>query len=277
MKGILRTAFWWALLFGVAQAQVVATLPAVARVIEPVTGPVSVLLPPGQSPHQWQLRPSQLRALADARLVVLVTPALERPVHQWLKRHDRLGHALVWSELADVEVLGEAEHHAHHDADIGMNPHLWLSPHNARTLLHAVAQRLPEQRGRLPGALRRLDEAVKDVRKMLEPVRQRPFLVLHDAFAYFEHDFGLSKSGVIELDANSHLGLKRLMAMRERIEQERIRCIIYPAHQSPRLLKRLVKGLDVRLEPLDALGWRQKSYAGWLVELAQGYRRCLMH
>lgn len=253
------------------------TLPAVARVVEPLIGPVEVLLPPGQSPHHWALRPSQLQQLSRAEGVVLVSPILEQPVYRWLMQHDQRLKTLVWSQLDGVVRLS-AEHHHHHEKEAArLNPHLWLSPHNARILMQALAAKQDVPVTHLHQVQAQLDKTVEQVRQLLSPVRHRPFLVLHDAFAYFEHDFGLNKAGVIELDANGHIGVKRLLAMRARIEHDGIRCIVYPSHASPRLLQRLVKGLDVKLQPLDALGWQQPGYNDWLVALAKGYRACLTY
>ena len=263
------------------------TLPAVSKVVEPLVGPVEVLLPPGQSPHHWALRPSQLKALSQAEGVVMVSPVLEQPVFHWLNAHGQRDKALIWSQLKGIRVLsgGHDHHHGHghddrrHDeADTAhINPHLWLSPHNAGVLMAAVGRKAKVAPERVQHLQARLARTVERVRQLLAPVRQRPFLVLHDAFAYFEHDFGLHKAGVIELDVNGHVGLKRLLAMRARIEREGIRCIVYPSHASPKLLKRLTKGLNVRLQPLDALGWGYASYEDWLISLAKGYRACLTY
>ncbi len=277
MGAIVRILLGWLIFSGMAQAGWVTVLPATAKVIEPLVGPVEVLLPPGQSPHQWALRPSSLRKLAAADQVVLAVPTLAQPVYRWLVQHDRLPHTLIWSRLPGVRLI-RGDHHDHdahgHAQDAAFNPHLWLSPDHARLLLQAVARRSGRN---ADAALRALARARQQADALLVPVRHRPYLVLHDAFAYFERDFGLRKAGVIEPDVNGHLGLRRLMAIRTRIEREKIRCIIYPAHQSPKLLRRLIKGLDVKLQPLDALGWRQRSYADWLVSLAEGYRACLTY
>ena len=269
----------WAGLFGVAWGQWVVTLPAVSKVIEPMVGPVEVLLPPGQSPHHWALRPSQLKALDQAEGVVMVSPVLEQPVFHWLSAHGQQEKALIWSRLEGVRLLtGGHDHHHDDEMDtVHINPHLWLSPHNAEVLMTAVGHQAKVAPERVRQLQMQLAQTVTQVHQLLAPVRQRPFLVWHDAFAYFEHDFGLHKAGVIELGANGHVGLKRLLAMRARIEQDGIRCIVYPSHASPKLLKRLTKGLDVRLQPLDALGWRQASYVDWLISLAKGYRACLTY
>jgi len=285
MNAILRILLLWAGFFSLANAQWVVTLPAVARVAEPLIGPVVVLLPPGQSPHHWALRPSQLKQLSQAEGVVLVSPLLEQPVYRWLMQHDKGAKTLVWSQLDGVVRLsGGHAHHHHEDRDhekdeahmAHINTHLWLSPHNARILMQALAAKQGVPVTHLHQVQVQLDKTVEQVRQLLAPVRQRPFLVLHDAFAYFEHDFGLNKAGVVE-GANGDIGVKRLLAMRTLIEREGIRCIVYPAHRSPRLLQRLVKGLDVKLQPLDALGWQQTHYNDWLIALAKGYRACLTY
>lgn len=63
-----------------AEVNVVATIPAVHSIVSGVmgeTGQPHLLIPGGASPHTYNLKPSDARALADADLVVWVGPQLE--------------------------------------------------------------------------------------------------------------------------------------------------------------------------------------------------------
>lgn len=278
----------------------VVSLPAVAHWVRPMLLPedtLTVLLPPGQSPHHWALKPSQIRALAEADHIVLVAPTLEAPLYRWARAHQRP--LLVWSELDGVKLLyGEA--HAHdHEMDhqhahraarntsgkkdmLHLNPHLWLSPQNGRVLIQAVAaaQQIlhPQQReavqAREQGALGQLAQLDEQAGAALKPLRDVPYMVLHDAFAYFDDTYRLNKVGVIEPPAGG-IGLKRLLVMRERLQQAHVRCVLYPAHESPRLLHQLVRGLAVRTQAVDVLGWQHEALDDWFRSIVEGYVQCL--
>ena len=287
---------WWligALIWTLASvahaARWVVSLPALAHWVRPMLLPgdtLTVLLQPGQSPHHWALKPSQLQALAQADRIVLVSPALEAPLYRWARAHRRP--LIVWSQLPGVTRLRGAAH-AHHATDpveeaahaaLAVNPHLWLSPVNGRILTHAVAQAqrtLHARDGvekRLQSALTQIDAMDRAAKDALAPVRKVPYLVLHDAFAYFDAYYRLNKVGVIEPPAGG-VGLKRLLAMRARLQRAGVRCVLYPAHEDPRLLRALVRGLPVRIQAVDVLGWRHDVLESWFAAIVEAYGRCL--
>lgn len=74
-----------------------------------------VLLPDGASPHHYAMKPSDMRSLDDARLVVWVGPELERFLEKPLERSGVAQVALISGE-ADAhdghEHQAEGEHHA---------------------------------------------------------------------------------------------------------------------------------------------------------------------
>lgn len=302
---ILRIALVWAVLFAPARAmEWVVDVPAVALAIQPVLGPqdhVTVLLKAGQSPHHWHMRPSHLRALWRADRVILTTPGLMPAVYRWARAFHRP--LTVWSALPGVIHLHGHAHHAHghlaglpheeaehaHEREHGdeqesdeahaemvesatLNPHLWLSPHNVVILAGEVAR----YTGQDPhGWQQALAQTEKGLRQQLADLRQRSYWVLHGAFAYFDHTVGLQPEGIIEPGEGPGIGLRRLRQLRQQLAKAGAGCVLYPQHQSPRLVRRLTAGLPIRTQALDALGSRQTDYLQWLNTLAGGYRQCL--
>ncbi|SPF76778.1 High-affinity zinc uptake system protein ZnuA [Aliiroseovarius pelagivivens] len=153
------------------------------QVMEGVGAP-ELLLPQGADPHGFQMRPSQMRSLSDADLLIWVGPAmtpwLERAVegasldhsmallseagtvlregghdhgHDDSEEHegdhtDDHGH----DDHAEHDHEHEHEHETHddHDHDThavhveGVDPHAWLSPQNAQVWIEAIAEELSE-------------------------------------------------------------------------------------------------------------------------------------
>lgn len=110
---------------------------------------------------------------------------------------DHEGHVHAEGEHAAAEKDG----HGHDDHDhSGTDPHAWLSPANAAVWARAVAAEL----SRLdPGnaatyaanaerAEARLAAAADIASTRLAPVRDRPIIMNHDAYAYFAQAFGLT-------------------------------------------------------------------------------------
>ena len=141
---------------------VLANIPPVAALAASVAGDraeVATLLPPGTSPHDFALRPSQAHRLSDADAIVWVgeglTPQLAGAI-------ETLGAEATVITLSDVPgvlhrarreniVFEDGDHHDDSDHDHGHDhdhdqsaddPHLWLDPENADAWLSALATRL---------------------------------------------------------------------------------------------------------------------------------------
>ncbi|MEZ5751486.1 MAG: zinc ABC transporter substrate-binding protein [Paracoccaceae bacterium] len=123
----------------------------VAKVMQGVGEP-AVVLERGGDPHHLQLRPSQVRDLARADLVVVMSHALS----PWMETATAMRDEGTTLELAMIDgthrlALGEDEHddhdhgheghdHEEHDHDAaGYDPHLWLDIDNAILWVQALA------------------------------------------------------------------------------------------------------------------------------------------
>jgi len=212
----------WALAAGpaVGEPRVVASIPPVHALVAGVmagVGEPELLMRGGGSPHAYSLRPSQALALREAEVVFWVGEALETFLEKPLQSLAGGARVVELLEAPGVQLLpvragGAWEGEGHHGGEQtagagpgaeghdhgGVNPHVWLDPANASALVTAIATALsradPAHRaayaanaGRLRSALADLDA---ELRARLAPVRARPFVVFHDAYAYLEQAYG---------------------------------------------------------------------------------------
>ncbi|MGC9456075.1 MAG: zinc ABC transporter substrate-binding protein [Halothiobacillaceae bacterium] len=257
-----------------------------AAVTEGVTE-VELLVPPGQSPHHTALRPSQMRALTSADLVIWVGPNLETAmadVIEALPQSRRLAfegnRELTWlpARVGGVRIDDSGEEdgqaaphghagHDHHDHEHvhdhrGVDPHVWLAPENAAAMVQAIADRLatvdpehaPLYRANAERTLARLKALDRDLRKRLEPLADRPFVVFHDAYRYLEHAYGLTVAGVVSVDARNSPGVRRVAELRDRIRALGATCVFSEPQFPPRIVDTLVEGTHARVGVLDPVG-----------------------
>ena len=104
----------------------------------------------------------------------------------------------------------EHDDHGHkdhaHSAD-ETDPHIWLSPDNAKAMLHHIAHVLgeldPDHKAEFDQnadqAASRIDQLTASIKADLDPVKEGEFIVFHDAYHYFEDRFGLQAAGAISL------------------------------------------------------------------------------
>ena len=143
---LLSACFALFLLASPARAEVsvmtsIKPLQLVAAAIQDGVGQPDVLLPPGASPHQYALRPSDVRRLREVQLFYWIGPDLENFLPKVLA--GRQGASVAVQDLPGMHLrkfvnFEEEEHAGHdehdHDHRPGMlDAHLWLLPANART------------------------------------------------------------------------------------------------------------------------------------------------
>ena len=244
----------------------------VAGVTEGVTEPV-LLLSGLVSPHSYQLRPSQMRVLQEAELVIWVGGSLETFLAKPLTslRKETLQLALIDAEGLEIHATRaaglwaehESEAHADHQHELGFkDPHLWLSPKNAQVIVRLTAEQLvrldPKNQTHYLQNAHKLTARImaneKQWRLQLAGVEQQPFLVLHDAFQYLEKSFVLSGVGAVVLDPDRKPSAKRLLALQNRIKLGGIKCLFREPQIDSKFLSVLTEGSSLKVGVLDALG-----------------------
>ncbi|WP_182852869.1 zinc ABC transporter substrate-binding protein [Metapseudomonas otitidis] len=272
-------------------------LQLIAAAVQDGVGEPEVLLPPGASPHQYALRPSDVRRVREVPLLYWVGPDLEGFLPKVIAGRSAPAVAvqdLPGMQLRHFEALGHDEHehedaHEHdHDHRPGsLDAHLWLLPANARVIAARMAADLsaadPANAARYQANLKafgeRLDQLDVRLKARMAVVSGKPFFVFHEAFDYFESAYGLRHAGVFSVAAEVQPGARHVAAMRERLRAAGPSCVFSEPPVRPRLAETLTQGLPVRLAELDALGMQVPVAAGGyerlLDDLAQGLAGCL--
>ncbi|WP_030129663.1 zinc ABC transporter substrate-binding protein ZnuA [Pseudomonas sp. QTF5] len=277
------------LLIGSAQAEVkvltsIKPLQLIAAAVQDGIAVPEVLLPPGASPHNYALRPSDVRKVQSVDLVYWIGPDMEGFLPRVLK-----GRTLPSVAVQDLPGLKlrhfaednhshaeEADEHDHDHRPGSLDAHLWLSPINARVIATKMATDLsavdPANAARYQSNLKAFDERLDalDLRlkARLAGIAGKPYFVFHEAFDYFEDAYGLKHAGVFSVAAEVQPGAQHVAAMRTRLQEVGKTCVFSEPPLRPRLAETLVAGLPVKLAELDALG-------GYTPATAQGYEQLL--
>ena len=277
------------LLIGSAHAEVkvltsIKPLQLIAAAVQDGVAIPEVLLPPGASPHNYALRPSDVRNVQSVDLLYWIGPDMEGFLPRVLN-----GRTLPSVAVQDLPGLKlrrfaedshshaeEADEHDHDHRPGSLDAHLWLSPVNARVIAAKMAADLgaadPANAARYQSNLKALDERLDalDLRlkARLAGIVGKPYFVFHEAFDYFEDTYGLKHTGVFSVAAEVQPGAQHVAAMRARLQEVGKTCVFSEPPLRPRLAETLVAGLPVKLAELDALG-------GYTPATAQGYEQVL--
>lgn len=270
-------------------------LQLIAAAVQDGAGTPDVLLPPGASPHNYALRPSEVRKLASAHLVYWIGPDLEGFLQRPLSQRTLPSVAVQTLPGLHLRHFSEDSHSHEEDADEhdhdhrpgSLDAHLWLDTVNARVIAEKMAsdfaQADPANAQRyqqnVAAFSQRLDQLDARIRQRLAGVADKPYFVFHEGFDYFEQAYGLKHAGVFTVAAEVQPGAAHVAAMRARLTEAGKSCVFSEPPARPRLAETLTAGLPVRLAELDALGGFEKpspqGYELLLQRLADNLAGCL--
>jgi zinc transport system substrate-binding protein len=153
---------------------------------------------------------------------------------------------------------GHGDGHAHGAHDM----HFWLDPDNAAVLVSAIAETLAEADPDHADDYRRNADTYREtlatlsgeIEAQLAPVKDRPFVVFHDAYQYFERRFGVVAAGSITVTPDIAPGVQRLSAIQAKVRELGATCVFSEPQFEPRLVSVVTEGTQARNGVLDPLG-----------------------
>lgn len=283
-------------------------LPAFARAAEPVVlvsvrplawlvqaiappgSQVEVLVPDGQSPHDYQLRPADAVRLARSALVVWVGPGLE----PWLVQAAGRLPPAQQRVLLPRSLHEHAAHDHHQDGDEGQDasandPHLWLDPlamaaqaeplaQQLKTLFPAQAVVIDQRTALLKQSLVALDA---ELAARFAPVAAQGFVVYHDGYQRLVQRYHLNQRAAVWRHESVPAGARERAALLALLQSGEARCLFYePEHGADAVRGWLGSAAGkVQLVQLDVLGGNvapgEDAYPRFLRGLADSMVACL--
>ncbi len=266
--------------------QLVTTVKPLALIAAQALGDraeVSWLYAASQSPHQQPLRPSMLRQLAGADLVVWVGPSLEGALAATLRERPAQS-VISFAELIagpaaiERDSGGDGHNHSHdrghdHDqrGDHTIDPHLWLQPAYAERLAAALRQRL----GLPPRPLLSAAQ-LGEWQHRLGALQNRALLMPHRSLDYLTDFFGLRPAEALASAAGVDGGLRHQLST---LGAARYRCLLAERSEPDRRLQRFAEQLGRPLYSTDSLGAAiapgDRGYSALIDSLVADLERCL--
>ncbi|WP_421272437.1 zinc ABC transporter substrate-binding protein ZnuA [Aeromonas taiwanensis] len=287
--------------------EVLTTIKPLGFIAAAITDGVSepkVLLPTGASPHDFSLRPSDIRSINDAGLVVWVGPELEGFMAKPLASHP---HALTLTQVPGMPLFNyatQANHDDHDDHDHGaheqgdhdegheghhhegVDPHLWLGPTQAKVIARAIATELgkldPANQARYAANLaafeHKVDARDKVIAEQMKVVNQKGYFVFHEAYGYWERHYGMSSRGHFTVSPERRPGAKTLVEIRKALEEKKASCIYAEPQFSPAVIESVARNTGAKVLLLDEVGEQvplgPDAYPQFMQQLADAFAQC---
>jgi ABC-type Zn uptake system ZnuABC Zn-binding protein ZnuA len=164
-----------------------------------------------------------MRMIESAELVVTSGAGLENFLDGTLDE----AHFLIDASKNTHTHAGEHDlDHGHHGHEHEIDPHIWLSPENAKIMAENICAGLSEKypayaaifAANLEALLTKLDTLQAYGNKALSQLSCRELITFHDGFAYFAESFDLTILEAVEEESGSEASaadLKRLIKLTE--------------------------------------------------------------
>ena len=223
---------------------------------------VNVLVPPGSSPHNYSILPSQMKDMAKSKVwlqIGLLTfeDALGDKLSDINKDLTIVNCSQGIDPIAGSECEDEGHDHAHHEA---YDPHIWLAPAETKIIalntLNALKAGFPQHTtvfeanyGRF---ISKIDSVSALINQKLTSLTNRNVLIFHPTLGYYARQFGLTQTA-LELDGKEP-SPKHMKAIVDLAREQNIRVIFIQKEfdvENAQQLAREIGGEVMIIDPLD--------------------------
>ncbi len=274
-----------------AAPKVVVTISPIYALTEALMQDVAkpiLLVPPGASPHNYALKPSQVSDLNSADLVIWVGESLETFLIKTISQLPKNTQTLTLLTTPGLDPLHfRTDHdHTHDHAHIGFDPHIWLDPIRTQILVTAMAQALSnidaEHKNIYQANAQTINQQLSQLDQQLSTdlmaIQTKPFIVFHDAYQYLEKRYKLNAVGAITLNPEIMPSAQHISEIQKLIKQKNVVCIFSEPQFKPAIVDMIAKGTGVRegvLNPEGTLGDGFSGYSHLLTSLSIALQTCL--
>ena len=293
---------------------VVSTIQPINSLVNAVignTGKTISLIPAKASPHEYKLKPSDTKKLQNANIIFFVSDHLESSVTKVFKNLPKNIKIINLMEEAGIKHLAIRDseawerhdhHHGHgddddHDHDKHSKKHddhekeddvhVWLSPDNAIKIVQKVNKVLslyfPENSKIYNDNTTKFIDKIRNLKmelvKELSPIKNKPYIVFHDAYQYFEKTFELNAVGSVALEGDIASSPKQISFIKDKIIKSKASCVFQEPQFDSKLVKIVLEGTNAKTGTLDPHGvnitGNKDFYLQLLKNMAKSLKECL--
>lgn len=239
---------------------VLVTIKPLAWVVEalaPAGADVQTLIPDGQSPHEYQLRPADVARIQHSALLVRVGPGLEPWLVQVAERLPAAKQIVLLPHVFHDE-------HEHAEKATGADPHIWLDPLALREQSTLIAQALlqiyPAKNNEINQRLAQFQQDMsaldKEISAQLDPLSQTGFVVYHDGYQRLIQRYHLNQRAAVWHHESIPAGARERSELLTLLNSSDVKCLFYePEHGRDAVNSWLGSAATkVKMVELDPLG-----------------------
>lgn len=160
---------------------------------------VTVMVPSGADPHTYEPLPNQMKQVEDAELYFQVGSDIEFE-QTWMEKLAAMNPQMeVVNTSEGIELIPNTA-----EDEEGSDPHVWVSPRNAKIMVENMYESLveidPQNKDyytkNKDEYIKQLDELDENITQILSEKNNTKILVYHPAWAYFCRDYDLQQISI---------------------------------------------------------------------------------
>ena len=242
---------------------------------------VTVMIPNGSDPHEWEPSAKDIEKLNNADLIVRNGLGLEGGMQHALDRAKDAGVAtFVASDHIDVRTVGDGEGLPTGDLDQAVgasDPHLWMDPLTLKDVLIALGpvllKRGIDASTGIANTVAGLEQLNADVSKILSavPDANRKLVTGHESLGYFAQRYGFKLVGAIipSLTTQADVSAQELSRLAAKTRDQKVKAIFTEVGTPPQVAQAIgdetgVKVVDLAAHNLASDG----KYSTFLIDIA---------
>ncbi|MDQ7085078.1 MAG: zinc ABC transporter substrate-binding protein [Sulfurovum sp.] len=249
---------------------------------------VSLMVLPGDSPHTYEPKPSQMKAIAKADVYFAIEVEFE---HTWLPKFQDLNPKMRTVSLSEgiekysISASSSAsfcthEGHGHHGHEKHLSheksmqdPHIWTAPHNVKRIVQNIYEALisldPKHTAYYKKNLERYLQTIEDtdtqIKALLSTLKEsRTFMVFHPSWGYFAREYHLTQLSV-EVEGKSPKP-KALIALIKQAKKHKVKALFSQTEFSDASAKIIAKEVGIPVIKVSPLA---ENWAENLISIAE--------
>ena len=245
---------------------------------------VDTLLPPGVTPHGFELHADRLQLLHQADILITIGGPVDKWVEDAAAKSGNDIQIARFSAEVGIDIADEADHHHDHHSEqpgerdehtsgfedhtgreVAANPHLWLDPiltiEFVEKLGRILAGQYPGHRSQIEKNTAELIQSLHEIdrayRQQLGDIEEKKLITFHNAFDLLAARYGLHVVQhliPIDLVPGGEVKSRQLVQAIDAIRQFKLK-VVYAEPQFPdTAIKALQRETGVEVLRLDPLG-----------------------
>lgn len=168
---------------------------------------VSIIIPAGIEPHDWEPTIQDLQKMQNADMILINGAGFESWLDDFVTSNPNV---LVVDTSKDIELMDSSKFYFENDGS-HKDPHIWLDPilakkqvqNIANGLMHVDPEHAQHYQENADAYNTKLGLLDNKIRTELSVCSKKDFIAFHNAFSYFAKEYDLNQHTIVGVDANA--------------------------------------------------------------------------